>query len=124
MKRIVLTIAVCSGLAMAAGSASAVGQQTQPAEPTQSEVNQTALQKGPATPQYNYLAHMDKVTPHQDKGPADQKPVPPLTKTEMGMLYNACIAYIECKTQYAAAKAHEEALQKAKKQKAADPAGH
>lgn len=122
MKRIVLTVAVCS--ALAAGAVFAAGQQTQPAEPSQSEINQKALQNGPATPQPNYLTHEEKVTPHPEAAPSHPKPVPPLSQREIGMLYSACIAYIECKTEYAAAKEHEEALQKAKKQKAAGQPGH
>lgn len=124
MKRIVLTISVCSALAMAAGATFAAGQQTQPAEPTQSEINQKALQNGPATPQPNYLTHMEKVSPHTDAKSSHPKPVPPLSKREIGMLYNACIAYMECRTEYAAAKDHEEALQRAKEQKAAGQSGH
>jgi hypothetical protein len=123
MNRIILAVTVCSGLGMVAGAAFAGGPQTQPAEPTQAEIHQKALKDGPATPQIDYPTKKNSVPPYEGTASSPSKPVPPLTQREIGMLYNACVAYPECKTAYAGAKEHEQALLKAKQRKAADDPG-
>lgn len=121
MKRNVVAIAVCLGLGVAAGTAFAGSPQS--TEPTQTEVHKEALKNGPATPQIDYPTQKNSVPAYQGEGSAQSKPVPPLTQREMGMLYNACIAYPECKTAYADAKEHEAELERAKKAKAGGGGG-
>lgn len=123
MKRTILAIVVAAGLGAISAMALAGSQQAQ-TEPTAAEINQKALQDGPATPQLDYLTHKDPVTPHHDDAPADPKPVPPLTRREAGMLFNACIAYAECATAYSKAYEHEQALLRAQKAKASGGSGH
>lgn len=123
MKRMILAVVVAASMGVVSAAALAGGQQAQ-AEPTPAEVHQKALQDGPATPQLDYLTHKDPVTPHSNGGAADPKPVPPLTQREAGMLYNACIAYIECKTDYEKAYEHEQALLRAQKAKVSGGSGH
>lgn len=120
MKRIVVAIAAGLGLGMVASVALAGGQQSQP---TQAEIHEQALKSGPATPQIDYPTKKNAIPPYQGTSHADPKAVPPLSQREIGMLYNACIAYPECKTSYANAKEHEAELQRAKQQQAAD-GGH
>lgn len=123
MQRMILAIAVAAGLGVVSAAALAGGQQTQ-SKPTAAEIHQKALQDGPATPQLDYLTHRDPVAPRHAAAPADPKPVPPLTRREAGMLFNACIAYPECSTAYSKAYEHEQALQRAKKARAAGGSGH
>lgn len=123
MKRTILAIVIAASLGAVSAVASAGGQQAQ-ARPTAEEIHQKALQDGPATPQLDYLTHKDPVTPHADAAPADPKPVPPLTRREAGMLFNACIAYPECAIAYSKAYEHEQALLRAQQAKASGGSGH
>ncbi|HET9819029.1 MAG TPA: hypothetical protein VFP92_07700 [Rhodanobacteraceae bacterium] len=118
MKRTVLAIVVCAGLGTVAGAAFAAGQQSQPA-PTSEEVEQKAMQDGPATPRIGYRTYMEPAAPARKQAPPDPKLMVPLTQREVGMLYNACVAYPECKTAYAKAYEHQQALLRAQKEQAA-----
>lgn len=123
MKRTILAIVIAASLGAVSAVASAAGQQAQ-TRPTAEEIHQKALQDGPATPQLDYLTHKDPVTPHAHAAPAAPKPVPPLTRREAGMLFNACIAYPECATAYSKAYEHEQALLRAQKAEASGGSGH
>lgn len=101
-------------LGLVAHAALAGGQQST-TEPSAAQVRQKALQDGPSTMQMEYLTHKQPVAPHRDAAPTDPRLLRPLTKREIGMLYNACIAYAECASSYSRAYAHNQALLKAHK---------
>lgn len=116
-KRTVASILVlCVGFGITSGTAFAAGQQSQTA-PTQDEIQQKALQEGPATPRIGYLTHKEPRAPHRAPAPVDPRLMKPLTQREIGMLYNACIAYAECRTAYDKAYEHNQALLRAQKAK-------
>lgn len=115
MKHATLAFVVAAALAMAAGQVAAAGRQDAQAKPTQAEVDQHAMQHGPATPRIGYLTHRDPPAPKRDSTPVDPKLLRPLTQREVGMLYNACTAYAECRTAYARAYEHNQALLNAKR---------
>ncbi|MEO6967236.1 MAG: hypothetical protein ABI132_02090 [Rhodanobacteraceae bacterium] len=123
MKRNAFVILVCASLGMAASTAYAGGPPSQPA-PTQGEIQQQAMQNGPSTMQSGYLTQKDPVGPHRKAGPVDPRLLQPLTKREVGMLFNACIGYAECATSYSRAYEHNQALQRAQKEKVAANQGN
>lgn len=112
MKCTILAISVFATLALASGGAAIAGQPPSSA-PTRAEVEQQAMQQGPSTGRIGYLTHKDPPTPHHAAAPVDPKMLRPLTKREIGMLFNACIAYAECKTAYSKAYEHHQALLRA-----------
>jgi hypothetical protein len=121
MKRSVFTITVCSNLLLAAGATLAGSPQPRSNQPTDAEIHQKAMQEGPSTMQAGYLTQKDPVGPHRNASPVNPELLRPLTTREIGMLYNACIAYPECKVAYGKAQEHNQALLNA--QKAGDDSG-
>ncbi|MGH8191143.1 MAG: hypothetical protein ACREP2_06825 [Rhodanobacteraceae bacterium] len=112
MKRNIATIVVCASLGMAAATALAGNPPEQP-KPTRAEVQQKAMQDGPATMQPGYPTHKDPVT-HHPAGTVKPKLMKPLTQRELGMLLNACAAYAECRTSYDQARERYDAQLRAK----------
>ncbi|MBN8736250.1 MAG: DUF4148 domain-containing protein [Xanthomonadales bacterium] len=112
MKCTTLAISVFATVALASGQAASAGQPPSSA-PTRAEVDQQAMQEGPTTGRIGYLTHKDPPAPHRAAAPVDPRMLRPLTKREIGMLFNACIAYAECKTAYAKAYEHHQALLRA-----------
>lgn len=113
MKRIVLAAAMGVVAGFAANVVWATGPQE--AAPTSQEIHQKALAEGPATGRIGYLTHPEPVAAAPaPRRPVDPRMLKPLTQREVGMLYHACVAYPECKTAYAQAYEHNQALLRAK----------
>jgi len=112
MKCTILAISVFATLALGSGQAAVAGQPPSSA-PTRAEIEQQAMQQGPSTGRIGYLTHQDPPAPQQAAAPIDPRMLRPLTKREIGMLFNACIAYAECKSAYAKAYEHHQALLRA-----------
>lgn len=108
----ILAISVFAAMALMSGEAAIAGQPPSPT-PTRAEIEQQAMQQGPTTGRIGYLTHKDPPAPRHAAAPVDSKNLHPLTKREIGMLFNACIAYPECKTAYAKAYEHQQALLRA-----------
>lgn len=87
MKRIIFAIIVCSSLGMAASTAFAGGPSSQAAAPSRAQIQQQAMQNGPATPQIGYLTQKDPVAPY--RSPAPPRLLRPLTQREIGMTFVA-----------------------------------
>lgn len=115
MKHAVFAAVVAAGLVMGAGHASAADQQQAASKPTAAEIDRHAMQQGPSTGRIGYPTHKDPPAPRRAAAPVDPKLLRPLTQREVGMLYGACIAYAECKTAYAKAVEHNQALLDARK---------
>ena len=115
MKRTVLAITAVSIAALASSQIAGARQPPPSPAPNRAEIEQQAMQQGPATGRIGYLTHTDAPAPKHAAAPVDPKRLRPLTKREIGMLYNACIAYAECKTAYAKAYEHNQALLRARK---------
>jgi|GEM_PF-6157739 len=113
MKRTILAIVVCSILGTAAGAAFAGGQQAQTA-PTQAEIRQKAMQDGPSTGRIDSITYKEPVAAHHAEAAPNPKLMRPLTQREIGMLFNACIAYPECNTAYSNALERYQAQLRAK----------
>jgi hypothetical protein len=113
MKCTILAISVFATVALASSRMAAAGPPS--SAPTRAEIEQQAMQQGPATGRIGYLTHKDPSAPPHAAAPVDPKMLRPLTKREIGMLFNACIAYAECKTAYAKAYEHQQALLRAQK---------
>lgn len=114
MKRTILSILIGSVLTLATGWAIAGGQQADATPPTPAEIQQQAMKDGPSTGRVGYLTQKNEPASYRQSAPIDPKLLEPLSAREVGMLYNACIAYPECKTAYASAREHEQALQRAR----------
>lgn len=98
----------------------ASAQQAKSSSPTSAEIERQAMQQGPATGRLGYLTHQEPRTPKRAEKPVDPKMLQPLTRREIGMLYNACIAYPECKVAYSKAYEHNQALLRAQRAAKAD----
>lgn len=103
MKHATLAILVCATVGLAASVAVAGSPPDQP-QPTRAEIQQKAMQEGPATSQIGYHTYKEPVV-HHPQQPVNPKLMKPLSQREIGMLFNACVAYPECKIAYA--QAHE-----------------
>lgn len=121
MKGTMIVVALCAtaGLAL---SQVAVGQQAPSSASDRAALDQQVVQQGPTTDRPGYMERKDPVARRRAAAPVDPKLLRPLTQREMGMLYNACIAYPECKTAYAQAYEHNQALLRARKAQEAN--GH
>ena len=117
MKQKLLSIIVCSSLGLAAGAVCAGEPSAQTGKPTRAEIQQKAMQDGPASSQFGYVTYKAPAGLHHAAAAVDPKLLRPLTQREMGMLYNACIAYPECMTAYSSAREHEQALLRAQEAK-------
>lgn len=115
MKRTVLAITIVAIAALTTSQWAGARQAPASSAPTRAEIEQQAMQQGPATGRIGYATHKDPSAPKHAAAPVDPKLLQPLTKREIGMLYNACIAYPECKTAYSKAYEHNQALLRAQK---------
>lgn len=111
MNRNAFVILVCASLGMAASAAYAGAPSSQP-DPSSAAVQQQAMQDGPSTAQIGYVSAKTPAAPHRDAGPVNPKFLRPLTQREIGMLFNACIAYAECATEYSRAYEHNQVLER------------
>lgn len=107
------TILAALAVAALASPPSARARQAQPPAPERAAVEQQAMQQGPATGRIGYRTHKDPPAAKHAAAPDDPAMLKPLTQREIGMLFNACIAYPECKTAYAKAYEHNQALLRA-----------
>lgn len=114
MKHAALAVAVAAACVLAAAQASAAGQQEPASTPTAAEVEQHAMQHGPSTGRIGYPTHKDPPAPKRAVAPVDPKMLRPLTQREVGMLYNACAVYPECRIAYSKAVEHRDALERAR----------
>ncbi|TAN05597.1 MAG: hypothetical protein EPN38_10560 [Rhodanobacteraceae bacterium] len=103
MKRNIFAIVVCASLGVAA-AAIAGGPPVQ-SSPTRAEIQQKAMQDGPATGQIGYRTYRAPAPAKRAPQPVNPKLMRPLTQREVGMLLHACAVYPECKTSYE--QAHE-----------------
>jgi hypothetical protein len=115
MKRTIFVMIFSSSLYAATGAVFAGSQQTGTKEPTRAEIQQKAMQDGPSTSQFGYVTYKASAAPSRNAAPTDPKLLRPLTQREIGMLYNACVAYSECATAYGKAYEHNQALLRAQK---------
>lgn len=121
MTRTMIAVAVCATMGLVLNHV-AIGQQAPSSASAAATFDQQVMQQGPTTDRPGYLVRKDRVAPRHAAAPTDPKLLRPLTQREMGMLYNACIAYPECKTAYAKAYEHNQAL--LRERKAQGEGGH
>lgn len=122
MQRTILavTILAAAGLAL---SQAAVAEPPPVSAPTPAEVHQHAMQHGPSTGRIGYLTHKDPPAPTKTPVPVNPELLRPLSQREIGMLFNACVAYAECATAYSRAYEHNQAQQRAAAAKALKDGG-
>lgn len=111
-------MAMVVGVVLAACAGRAVAQVQQ--APTRAEVEQQAMQQGPSTGRIGYQTRRSPRVAKHKPAPADPKLLQPLTEREVGMLFNACVAYPECKTAYRRAYEHNQALLQARREAGGD----
>lgn len=119
MYKTILAIAIGTAVFALAAPRVSPAQESQSPAPTRSEIDAQAMQHGPSTGRIGARTQRDPHAARRAEAPLDPRLMQPLNEREVGMLFNACVAYPECKTAYQKAYAHQQALLEAQRRAAA-----
>lgn len=108
-----LALAITIGFAGMLGAGAAFAQDSGSAGPSRAEIEQYAMAHGPSTSRIGYLTYHSPRPARSAAAPVDPRMLQPLTAREAGMLFHACSAYMQCRTEYPGAQRHYDALVRA-----------